>query len=331
MDKNEILEAEIEYIIVDNTVTVISYKSYGTTAYIPEKIKGLLVTKIGPYAFSNIEKSKERIPKDLEVYKDVIAGLTVPGSRNEYICGRRLEEVYLPKTLQTIDEYAFYDCRELHAIHIWGGKIQIENGSFMNCEKLTKIYMEAYPDDVTCAYSILTEISEEVTIIFTRNQKVEAVFIFPEYYEDAVENTPARVLHYQIYGAGYRYRQCFKQRKLHIFSYDLVFESAEIQSFKEAALKIAYGRLKYPYQLQESLKNKYLEYIAFHMDIAMKMAIIEEDLNRISFLTSLGILSEDDYKSALEEALRLGKKECASILLKEKLHYYPPTEKTYEF
>ena len=46
-----------------------------------------------------------------------------------------------------------------------------------------------------------------------------ADLLFPEHYEEAVENTPARILYTSHHGAGGYYRQCFYDRKLDTLVY----------------------------------------------------------------------------------------------------------------
>ncbi len=328
-DNQKNMEMYIDYTIHENKITVISCKGYGDSISLPSHIKGIPVTRVGAYAFSDIDKSRECIPLESRIFTERIPGITIPGWEAEYIFGRKLKEISLPKDLEVIDEYAFYDCRELAAIHMWSGRIQLENGVFMNCEKLMEVYVNGNAEEVTCVSGILSEISEEVCINFSSDGE-RGVFIFPEFYEDSIENTPARVFHYLIYGAGYRYRQCFEQGRLNILAYDTVFQSAEIQNIQETALKIAFARIQYPYQLHETIRNKYINYITLHMDAAVDLMLSTDNLEGIVFLTELGVMTENNYTAALSKAVNTGKKECASILLKEKLHYYPPAGKTFE-
>lgn len=323
------MELYIEYTIYEEKVTVVSCKGYGKSVILPSFIKDLPVVKVGAYAFSNLSKSRDCISSDNTIYIEKISGITVPGSEVQYIHGRSLEEVFLPETLEVIDEYAFYDCRELAVIHMWGGRIQLENGVFMNCEKLVKVNVEGYADEINSVREILSEISVEVCVTYSCSEE-KGVFIFPEFYEDSIENSPARVFHYMIYGAGYRYRQCFEQGRLNILAYDMVFQSAEIQNIEETALKIALIRIQYPYQLQESIKIKYINYIKLHIEGAIELVLNANDLGGMIILTSLEIMTEKDYTNALELATSLGKKEFASILLKERLHHYPPSDKKFE-
>lgn len=61
---------------------------------------------------------------------------------------------------------------------------------------------------------ILSEVGEELRVHLYG--KVEAMLWFPEYYEEGVENTPARILMTEVHGSGLYYRNCF-QGKYFIF------------------------------------------------------------------------------------------------------------------
>ncbi len=327
--ENGNLELHIQYNLTEDEITVLSCRGYTTAVTIPPCIKGYPVKKIGAYAFSDPERGFTMLSENAEVLVEMIPGIKVPGSQEAYIHGNRLQEISLPESIEVIDEYAFYNCKELVTINLPGGKIKIENGAFMNCEKLKQINVAAAPEDLTSVRGILTELTSELCITFSQGDE-KGVFIFPEYYEDAIENTPARLFQYLLYGAGYRYRQCFDLGKLDIMAYDMVFLSAEIRNIHETALGIAFSRLQFPYKLHETMKKQYMDFIALHIEKALKLMILQDDTKGLLFLTGLGIMSEENFAAAQEEAVQTGHKEGAGILLKERLQSYPPREKKYE-
>ena len=275
-------ELQIQYILDGEEVTIISCAGFGSTVIIPDEIKGFQVTKIGSYAFSDPDSAIKSVDVKEKLYKEIIPGFSPLGSKEGFIFGRKLKEIGLPRYIKTIDAYAFYNCRELNKISLPANKITIENGAFMNCEKLASIHVEALPDDITSVRSFLADLNSEVCVTFTCND-TEAAFIFPEYFEYAEENTPARVFQYFLYGAGYRYRQCFEQGKLNIYAYDTVFQSAEIQTIQDTALRIAFVRLNAPYKLNLSAKEAYLSYIALHIDKALEIMLKKDDMKGLNF------------------------------------------------
>ncbi|WFR55544.1 leucine-rich repeat protein [Anaerocolumna sp. AGMB13025] len=323
------LELHIQYILKEDEITIISCKGYGTEVFLPGWINGYPVRRIGAYAFSDPVRSLSKYSDNTEVLQEVIPGIKVPGGKPGFLYGQRLQEISLPKDLRVIDEYAFYNCKELTTVNLAVSRIQIENGAFMNCDKLYYINIDAAPEDLTSARNILIELISELCITFSpEGEKV--VFLFPEYYEYSVENTPARILQEELYGAGYRYRLCFNQGRMDVMGYDTLFQTAEIQRIPETALRIAFLRLLYPYKLEEAAKKQYLDLIIRQMEQALKLMISQNNIIGLNLLTNLGIMTEKNFVDAQEMAVRTGHKECAGIVLKARLHYFPPKEKEYD-
>ena len=82
----------------------------------------------------------------------------------------------------------------------------------------------------------------------------EVRILFPEHYEEAVENTPARILETHHHGAGGYYRQCFYNRELDYKKYDEMFYHTVAEDTEETAVELALDRLRFPEELSE--KNK---------------------------------------------------------------------------
>lgn len=332
--ENTELELYIEYLLKENQVTVLSCKGFGTAVTVPDFIKGHPVIGIGAYAFSESEKGLALLPEESEVFYEKIAGIKVPGSREEPLSGRRLKEITLPKYLKVVEKYAFYNCRELervntNPVHLNSGRLCIENGAFMNCDKLKYIKVNGTPEEEPAVREILMELDSELCVTYSQGEE-KSMFLFPDYYEYSIENTPARITQELLYGAGYRYRQCFREGILDVPAYDEVFQAAEIQTLHETALRIAFLRLQYPYGLLKKPKERYLDFISAHIQKALNYMILRDDINGLGFLSGLGLLSERNYIEAQEEAVRLGRRECAGLLLKERLLRYPPAEKEYD-
>ena len=63
-------------------------------------------------------------------------------------------------------------------------------------------------------------------------EEYEARLIFPEYFEDSVENTPARIVCIETHGCGHRYRYCFAGRVFQYRGYDELFPHVQVQEKK---------------------------------------------------------------------------------------------------
>ena len=84
---------------------------------------------------------------------------------------------------------------------------------------------------------------------------VTARLMFPEFYEEGVENTPARILETHVHGSGILYRNCFQGRKIDFYQYDNAFPHAMAQESGEFVLQLALWRLRYPKELSERARE----------------------------------------------------------------------------
>lgn len=70
----------------------------------------------------------------------------------------------------------------------------------------------------SCLKSIAEEMRYQLRVKLnyhkTNGEYEMTELLFPEHYEEAVENTPARILETHHHGAGGYYRQCFYNREL---------------------------------------------------------------------------------------------------------------------
>ena len=103
----------------------------------------------------------------------------------------------------------------------------------------------------SCLKEILTEIRYQI-IATLRYQGTETKILFPEYYADAVENTPARIVETHYYGSGGEYRECFYRRELDYGKYDRLFALSEARDSEEAIFSVALTRLRYPWKLEDA-------------------------------------------------------------------------------
>lgn len=303
----------IKYKLYDEKAVVISCTGTERYVRIPEDINGKPVVSIGPYSFSSPEDNIRKL-NEQEIYEYEIEGMDTPLSVKETIKGKKLQVIYLPGHLERIGEYAFYNCSELEHINLGEGVIDFGNGAFMNCDSLKELTFRTKCDSPTGLAGFLREIQSELTVTFEGKDE-KAVFIFPEYYEESVENTPARVFHYQIHGAGYRYRQCLENGILNISQYDMLFQAPEIQNESRTALSIALCRLNYPAGLSEHYKQLYIKYLRLHKEDTIIRYLEENNTKGLSSLKLEDILTRDMMDFALKASIRLKQPECTAVLL----------------
>ena len=146
---------------------------------LPEKIKGLPLTEVGPYCFKN----------------------------NKFI-----ERVMLPDTIKKIDRMAFYNCTGLREWELGAAVTEFGGDAFMNCHNLHNLLIRCGAYDKSGARLVLQQISSDMRVHFMGDMgKEEALILFPEYYETYDEVAPAHLFGRNIEGEGFRARQCFNE------------------------------------------------------------------------------------------------------------------------
>ena len=123
-----------------------------------------------------------------------------------------LKIIDLPKSIRVIEDYAFYRCLSLEEIHLYAGLQKLGCGAFMGCKKLKKIVIKEVEADIYFLTEILYDFQYEVEVELYYKDGTLVKLTFPEYYEESVENTPARIIEIVFHGSGYKYRQCIYLR-----------------------------------------------------------------------------------------------------------------------
>lgn len=113
---------------------------------------------------------------------------------------------------------------------------------------------------------------------------VTARLMFPEFYEEGVENTPARILETHVHGSGILYRNCFQGRKIDFYQYDNAFPHAEAQESEEFVLQLALWRLRYPKGLNERAKEHYLEFLKNHVSEYAEFLVKRRQIEEIRWI-----------------------------------------------
>ena len=78
--------------------------------------------------------------------------------------------------------------------------MRMGSGVFTGC-RLEKVEIDFMDGNKSCLKEILTEIRYQI-IATLRYQGTETKILFPEYYADAVENTPARIIMVPVESTG---------------------------------------------------------------------------------------------------------------------------------
>lgn len=202
---------------------------------------------------------------------ETLGGLPVTELSDRLFSGSAVEEVYLPRTLRRIGRYAFYNCERLLRLHFYSGIREVGGGVFNASGGLKELFL--YMEDregQSPLRDFVTELSGRVTVhYFVPGQDGEtreaARLVYPVYYDEAVENTPARITVSNIHGSGQRYRYCFVDRKVRFDRYDKVFVYERAEESVAQAAEIALYRLRWPLSLWDEAREEYERFLMEHL------------------------------------------------------------------
>lgn len=298
---------------------------------IPGMIDDKLVISAAPYAFSSHMDEKEDL-KNASLW-EVSDGLEF-GREEHVLAGNDVEEIVFPYTLKEIGRYIFYGCGNLKKLEFSDSLMQIGCGAFTGCHALEKltVHMEQGKKsgvkemlgemwqriDVNFLYEYEEDGIEKSDIMHRRENKSEARLVFPEHYDEAVENTPARILYTEYHGSGSNYRQCFYDRKLNYQEYDRLFEMAVAMDKLEVLVDMSFGRLEFPYGLTGNARENYREYIRKNLEDIAEYLVKQEDMHRLEMISSQKLWTLEGIDSALDCASKRKETEVSAFLMNER-------------
>lgn len=238
-----------EYQKSNHTIIITKYTGKDTRVEVPETIEGFPVTTIDAYAFSQTE----------------------------------VTDVFLPDSVVRIGRYAFYNCFNLHVFSFHSTLTDIGAGAFTGCHKVRRLKIHLTKQEPTYLKDILAELPEALCVDYHCGTDY-ACLMFPEFYEEGVENTPARIIEHHTHGTGLHYRNCFLHRVFQFQEYDRRFPMAVVQESSNFVLELVLGRLQYPFCLSDNAREIYTDYLKEHLDYATRYLTDKKDTIRLSFL-----------------------------------------------
>lgn len=298
---------------------------------IPGMIEDKLVISAAPYAFSSHMDEKEEL-KNAGLW-EVSDGLGF-GREEHVLAGNDVEEIVFPDTLKEIGRYIFYGCGNLRKLEFSDSLMQIGCGAFTGCHALEKLTVHMRQGkksgvkemlgemwqriDVNFLYEYEEDGIEKSDIMHRRENKSEARLVFPEHYDEAVENTPARILYTEYHGSGSNYRQCFYDRELNYQEYDRLFEMAVAMDKLEVLVDMSFGRLEFPYGLTGNARENYREYIRKNLEDIAEYLVKQEDMHRLEMISSQKLWTLEGIDSALDCASKRKETEVSAFLMNER-------------
>lgn len=305
---------------------------------IPESVAGGTVTRLAPYVFSDsmgrAVRARGGFTEPLRAWDcDEGTAAAVPDPDTEVldglpaVCGAKVTGLELPAGVKAVGAYAFYGCESLEELECastlrdWGA------GVFTGCTGLNRLGVRIIPGEKSCLREILSELHQALRVDLKEpDGRLKARLIFPEFYEESVENTPARIIMREMHGCGHMYRYCFDGTAFDFKEYDRLFVHALVQEPAEASARMALYRLCWPEGLSGEAQALYRDFIRKNPGPAARAALAEQDFNMMARLAD-----EAEGRPALEamiaEAGARGDAQALALFM-DRLHSRFGTEKT---
>lgn len=306
----EHMEVQFDFVEKNGGACVTKILSPGAVCVIPETLSGLPVTELGEKVFAQTG----------------------------------VEEVFLPKTLRRLGRYCFYGCENLSHIHFYGGPLETGGGFLAACGRLRELTVHMDPSERSALRDFVTEANGRLLVHYLLpgpdgEEHEAARLLFPVYYDEAVENTPARITVSNIHGTGQKYRYCFEDKRVRFDKYDRLFVYETAEESVTAAAEIAVSRLMYPHGLWAEARSAYGDFLKEH-----RMEVFLDSLGKMEVFKWLMAhgpdgepgsladgLTREETETLLLEASRRKMGEISGMLMEFKYHKFPEKKKKFEF
>lgn len=234
-------------------------KCFGTDGHIelPDMIGEHPVCTVASYAFSDRDESWEELYENGALCS---VGEKLPGQY--MLAGEAVESVVLPDTVRAIGKYVFYGCKCLTALAFSNKLTNIGTGCFNLCGSAMHITVRMNSGNQSCVKEILDELWQRVDVTLIYVDGESAKLVFPEHYEEARENTPARMLYTHHHGSGNNYRQCFYNREMDFRKYDELFAVGKVYDRLPVLADLVFFRLLHPVRLRAEAEQAYRKFVA---------------------------------------------------------------------
>lgn len=295
-------------------------------AGLPERIEGRPVTEIGAYAFSDgLERAmafRGGLPENGKIW-DCLKGEACEGKADcaaldglPAISGPRLLRLFLPGTVRKVGAYALYGCGALESLEFSDGPLDWGAGVFTGCGALRELLLHPGPPGRSGLKEVLFELRQTLELeLLGEDGELKARLVFPEFYEDSVENTPARIIVREMYGCGHMYRYCCGQGEFRFQEYDSLFPYMRAQEAESLGARLALCRLFWPFKLLERAGEEYAAYLSEHPKEAFRAALGPWEEAMVRFLGECPAMGKEQLSCMAEEAGRAKKVQAAAILM----------------
>lgn len=279
----------------DGGITILKYIGGDTVADVPETIDGFPVTEIAAYGFSGLAE---------------------------------LEEIHFPRTLRRIGRYAFYQCGSLQKFVFFSLIKDVGAGAFTGCRRIKELEITVVDEGKSCLREFLSDIRFEVTVI--QHGLEEGKFLFPEFFEEAVENTPARIIVTDTHGSGVQYRNCLHGARIDVNEYDRLFPFAKANEFSDFMVRMSLARMEYTDGMQEDAKERYRGYLHEHFEEAAEEILKNDGTEKVRWFADTFVENEEEMKILLTLAGKKKDPEKNSFLMDYQHRRFPAKRKKYQ-
>lgn len=298
----------------DQGIRILEYRSLDGLAAVPERIDGRIVTSLAPYLFSVHENyndephphafwwSGEGGTVSWEAVKDLPA-----------VKGDFLTKLRLPAGLKQVGAYALYNCDRLQKLELYSSTLDWGTGVFTGCVNVKDLVIHVDESRRSCLKEILAELRHTLTV--TYDGAGRAVLVFPEFFEEAVENTPARILVTNTHGCGQKYRNAFVQTQFQFKEYDSLFPHVQVQEPEELVTELALRRVMDPYGLTQEYRARYMEYLTRHKISAACRFAQKEESGSLKWLLNEITYEPEALRAVIEAAGKNGNTASVSLLM----------------
>lgn len=279
---------------------------------IPEQIEGQPVTELAAYAFA----------KEMDSEPENSSGLSC-------ICGEHLEELYLPGTIRRLGRYIFYNCIQFRKLSFYSNIAFMGAGVFTGCERISELEMQEVPEEKSCLREILSDLKQAVQVKVYQGEHCRYELIYPEFYEEAEENTPARIINTVTHGMGIQYRNAFRDTRVIFSEYDKLFETGKYNVDLINAIKMSVSRLMYPIELEEKASREYTVFLTTHLEPAADVFLKEQEKEKLRWLAEVFVTSKEQMELLIKATMEREETEILSMLMDIRHKRFPEQKKKF--
>lgn len=287
---------------------------------IPAMVEGQPVRELAAYVLSETVRGRERPPGELEGEPEIKGG--------------QVEELVLPGSIEKVGAYGLYNCHRLRKLTFHSTILDWGAGVFTGCTGIRKLDIRVHEGSKSCFKEVLAELRQTLLVDY-RDEKgtMLARLIFPEFFEESVENTPARIIMREMHGCGHVYRYCFEETRFKAGEYDRLFWQVQIQESKELAVQLAVYRLFWPWELSPEAEDCYWDYVKEHVSMAAAVLLEREETEILTWLAESDQIDVSGLDAMIGAAARLEDARSAAVLMDVKQRRFgavKAVERTFE-